>query len=90
MSASLDVQSDHDNRRRERRNRTLKSGQIVFNGGFSSVACTVRNLSSGGALLELPSVVGVPREFQLKMDGSPLRACEIRWRDERHIGVKFL
>jgi hypothetical protein len=86
----METQSEQDNRRRERRNRTLKSGQIVFNGGFSSVGCTVRNLSSGGALLELPSVVGVPREFQLKMDGTALRDCQVRWRDERHIGVKFL
>lgn len=80
---------NHDERRRERRNRTLKGGRIVFNGGFSVVACTIRNLSQGGALLQVPSVVGIPREFDLEMDAAPRRTCHVMWRTEERIGVAF-
>jgi hypothetical protein len=80
----------HDDRRRERRNRTLRGGKIVFNGGFSVFACTVRNISQGGALLEMPSVVGIPREFDLEMEAAPRRSCQVMWRTDKQMGVSFV
>ena len=55
-------------RQREPRTRTLKTAHIVFNGGGSVIDCIVRNLSSAGALLVLPSVFGVPETFEFLID----------------------
>jgi len=59
----------NEGRRQEPRGRTLKSARIVFNDRCSTVDCTVRNLSAHGALLLLPTSLGVPTEFELWLDG---------------------
>ena len=77
-------------RRRERRARALKAAKIVFNLGRSVFDCTVRNLSPGGALLEVPCMVGIPPKFDILMDqGVTRRACTVRWNTQRLIGVQF-
>jgi len=76
--------------RRERRQRTLLPGQIVFNEGVSTIDCVIRNLSESGAQLRLPSSIGVPDHFDLLIprDGRRLSAT-LAWRDGRSIGVSF-
>ncbi len=70
--------------------RTLKAAKIVFNLGHSVFDCTVRNLSPSGALLQVPSMLGVPTHFDVIMDdGATRRACNVRWRTERVMGVHF-
>jgi len=76
--------------RRELRQRTLKGARIVFNNRHSSITCTVRNLSSQGALLVLPTVVGIPDNFELYIDGEQSsRPSRIAWKREGRIGVEF-
>jgi hypothetical protein len=76
--------------RKEPRHRTLKTGRIVFNQRRSVLDCTVRNLSSTGACLDVPSTVGVPDVFELIIESeSTTRHCQIAWRSERRIGVHF-
>ncbi|HEV7277210.1 MAG TPA: PilZ domain-containing protein [Devosiaceae bacterium] len=70
------------------RHRTLKGARIVFNGGRSTIDCTVRNLSVAGAKLDVASVVGVPDSFDLAM-GDELRPCRIIWRTSGQMGVEF-
>ena len=50
-------------RSRECRACTLKTAHIVFNDGGSVIDCIVRNLSSGGALLVLPSASVCPKHL---------------------------
>ena len=52
-------------RRKVPRSRTLKSGKIIVHAHTSLVDCTVRNLSSKGALLVVASLVGIPEKFDL-------------------------
>ena len=52
-------------RRRDHRNRTLKSGRIVFNDGQSVIDCIVRNLSDSGACLQVNSTAGIRQAFEL-------------------------
>ncbi|MGH7247218.1 MAG: PilZ domain-containing protein [Pseudomonadota bacterium] len=77
--------------RRDRRNRTLKSAKIIFNGKRSVVDCAVRNLSAQGARLRLATVIGIPDEFELRVEGDegsrPSRAI---WKTNSEIGVTFL
>ena len=77
-------------KQREPRTRTLKTAHIVFNDGGSVIDCVVRNLSSGGALLLLPSILGVPETFELLIDSDgSLRAARTIWKGHSTIGVAF-
>ena len=71
------------------RHRTLKGARIVLNDGFSTLQCTVRNLSETGARLKLVSVLGVPGNFELAMDDGRKFTCETAWKTGTEIGVKF-
>jgi hypothetical protein len=77
-------------KRREPRKRTLKRGRLVFNDGRSVIDCVVRNLSPSGALLVLPSLLGIPQEFDLHIDSDRnCRAARIIWKGDGKIGVEF-
>jgi hypothetical protein len=77
-----------ENRRRQERHRTLKSGKIIFNGNASIVDCTVRNLSEGGACVLVQSVVGIPESFVLLMDDIK-RSCNVKRRSANRMSVSF-
>ncbi|ODT69089.1 MAG: hypothetical protein ABS75_18135 [Pelagibacterium sp. SCN 63-23] len=72
------------------RYRTLKGGKIVVNNGFSTFDCTIRNLSETGAKLRVVSAVGIPLHFQLALDDGRTFDCEIAWRKQTELGVRFL
>ncbi len=77
-------------RRREHRNRTLKSGKIVFNDGHSVIDCIVRDLSDSGACLQVNSTAGIPRAFELIVaNDSSSRPCQIAWQSETRAGIEF-
>lgn len=71
------------------RQKTLKGARIVFNEGRSTIDCTIRNLSPGGAKLLVTSVVGVPNSFDLVMANGERRACRVAWRALKELGVAF-
>ena len=71
------------------RQRELKGGRIVINGGFSTFQCTVRNLSETGARLKVSGIVGIPDTFQLAMDDGRRFDCIAVWKTEFEIGVQF-
>ena len=77
-------------RRAERRIRTLKRARIIFNNGYSVFDCTVRNISSGGALLDIPNLLGIPSHFDIEMDAARARRpCTVRWHTDHLMGVQF-
>jgi two-component system cell cycle response regulator len=76
-------------RRRLPRKRTLKKGRIVFNNRNSVLDCVVRNLSAQGALLIVPSVFGIPDEFQLYIDSAGCHAAHVIWRGKSSLGVSW-
>lgn len=79
-----------EERRRSLRRRALKGARIVFNHGASSLSCLVRNLSEGGARPEVESSLGVPQTFVLYFsEGEAHQDCEVAWRKEKAIGVRF-
>lgn len=82
--------SDQDaEHRRERRQRVLKGGRIVFNGGFSVLDCRIKNLNSGGAMIELESLLGIPQHFDLIVEHGKPRPCRVVWKTDRRMGVAF-
>ena len=76
--------------RREHRRRVLKCARIIFNGGYSVFDCRVRNISEGGAMLEMPSLVGIPAHFEIALESTGARRpCTVVWRTNTLMGVAF-
>jgi hypothetical protein len=75
-------------KRRAARRKVLKTGKIHF--GKSREVCTVRDLSSTGASLELARSINVPDRFTLVLEmESAARNCTVAWRKDRQLGVQF-
>src|SRR5262249_34455959 len=70
--------------------RTLRGGKILFNDRQSVLDCMIRNLSPGGACLQVESLVGVPAAFELLIDGEEApRPCRLAWHSHDRAGVEF-
>ena len=77
-------------RRHSQRARTLRAGKILFNNKRSVIDCMVRNVSTDGACLLVPSVVGIPSAFELLIDGEAAsRPCKTVWHAQNRIGIEF-
>ncbi len=78
-----------EERRKFRRSRVLKSGQIAVNDKARKIDCTVRNISPAGACIELPSsTLGIPPVFTLILGTGP-QPCRVIWRTEQRMGIAF-
>ena len=73
--------SDVVERRSDRRRKVLKGGNLYFNKGYGAYACTIRNLSNDGALIEMEDSSGLPTSFEFLVNGEtrPVTAT-IAWR----------
>jgi len=63
---------------------------IVFDGGRTRVDCVIRNLSDGGAKLEVATVRGIPQTFDLLVPGQRPHPCKVIWRSLKELGVQFV
>lgn len=78
-----------DDRRHAPRLRTFKSGKISV--GDASIDCLIRNLSKGGACLEIRGTTAIPDDFKLVIKPDNLfRTCKVIWREGRRFGVSFV
>jgi hypothetical protein len=76
-------------RRTALRHRTFKGGSISFD-RFAGIECVVRNLSDGGACLELDCPGSLPDDFNLVIRPENLRrSCYLVWRGDHRLGVRF-
>ena len=70
------------------RYKVLKGATIAFDG--NGVSCTVRNLSSKGAALDLASGISLPPSFMLVIEADQfIRRCRPVWSREKRVGVAF-
>lgn len=63
--------------------------KIVFDAGRSVRPCIVRDLSEGGAKLEVATVAGIPPTFDLILPGRPPQPCRVAWRALKEMGVSY-
>ena len=77
-------------RRTSERRRVLKAAKIVWNKGNSVLDCTLRNVSKGGALIEVINTMSVPAEFELRWDNNANKQqCVVVRRKLCSLSVKF-
>ena len=78
------------NRRSTRRQRTLLSGKLVFNNRWGALDCTVRDLSDGGAKVQIGGWLNLPKEVELHLErGSKYKAEVVRFADT-FMGLRFV
>jgi hypothetical protein len=71
------------------RRHTMIPAIIAFDGGRSRIDCVIRNLSDGGAKLEVATVKGIPQSFDLLVPQHAPQACRVVWRALKELGVQF-
>lgn len=76
-------------KRKNLRSRVLKGAKLIL-GNSSTFDCTVRDLTSFGARIEIPNTVGLPEKLALTFDrGRSVRRIRIAWRALNKAGVEF-
>jgi hypothetical protein len=70
------------------RKRVLKTAYIVFSDKVPKLKCVVRNLSETGASVQVSTTVGIPKTFDVIIDGAR-RQCRSVWRTDTKIGIAF-
>ena len=71
------------------RRKVFKGAKAVMR-GYATVSCIVRDLSTHGACLQLPSTADIPAQFDLAFDtGDQPRKCLVAWRTATNVGVSF-
>lgn len=79
--------------RKSPRRRVRQPALMVHDNGSMIGACTMLDVSAGGARLKLDVEIDVPTEFVLllsRFDGSMRRRCAVAWKTEAQIGIRFL
>jgi hypothetical protein len=75
-------------RRRYPRFRADEPARILVDSRFV-LACTIRDISLGGACLDVDSPLGIPDAFDLIPSNSDGHACRVMWRGKDRVGVAF-
>jgi hypothetical protein len=71
------------------RKRVLRAGVIDLGAG-GAIACSIKNISETGALIEVDTPLFIPDRFTLIVETEELnRPCQTIWRKEKRMGVRF-
>jgi hypothetical protein len=76
-------------RRTRERQETDEPAQIVFDEPDSRMDCTIRDLSDGGACVEVSNTRLVPSLFRLVRASGATQFCRVAWRTRNKLGVTF-
>ena len=83
-------ESRMEERRQAPRTRVQKAAQLIVGQPCTVIACTVHDLSTGGACLQISDPRQLPETFELSFDSfRSARRCHVRWRAQDRIGVAF-
>jgi PilZ domain len=79
-------------KRRSPRKKINTVGFLYTTAGWPLGECQMKDISAGGARLVHSLADALPTEFLLSLsrDGRVRRRCEIRWREENQVGVRFV
>lgn len=75
-------------RRSDTRRRVFKGAVITFGG--TGIDCTVRNMSNGGAAVDIANAAIVPPTFKLAIKTDDFIArCRVVWNNGQRVGIAF-
>ncbi len=83
--------ASHTNHRKHPRHRVLKEGKIISSVTPSIIDVTIRDLSVGGARIQLPHSMELPREFSLWVTSEKmLYPVTAKWHEGELMGLAFI
>jgi len=79
-------------KRKSPRKKIKAVGFLYTAEGWPLGECQIKDISTGGARFAHALSDELPAEFLLSFsrDGKVRRRCEVRWRNEKEVGVRFL
>lgn len=81
---------ERENRRSVRHPTSVKARICYGPDGAVATPCTIRNISTGGAMIEVPEVSLLPLAFRLEDPARGFkRDCKVVWRRGDQVGVSF-
>jgi hypothetical protein len=66
----------------------LKTAFIVLSDKAPKLECALKNISATGALLQVSTTIGIPKNFDVIIDGL-CRRCRAEWRTDTKMGLRF-
>ena len=92
MTSNIDEKRTPESgeRRKWRRKTSLSSSKIVHVTPSCRMDCVILNISEGGAKLRPADMGACPSRFALQLDGNRTRDCEVVWRKQDFLGVRFV
>jgi hypothetical protein len=81
---------DFEERRKSPRRRVRRGALLDWPGLAAPRLCTVRNISEGGAMIAVPNTADIPERFRLTTHEGRVIDCQLIWRTDAQMGVKFL
>ncbi len=76
-------------RRRSPRHRLILPARIYGRDGELVVDCRTWDVGEHGARLEIAAAANLPSRFTLAFSSDERRQCEIVWRSEDYVGIRF-
>jgi hypothetical protein len=80
----------HREKRRRRRVRTRRAAWINIEGNAKPIRCVLWDVSEDGARLAPAQVGKLPDVFTLILDKTTAHRCQVMWRKDAQLGVRFL
>lgn len=68
----------------------LRSTKILYSNRSCVMDCVIVNMSEGGAKLRPADMAGCPNEFALQVHNNHFLECEVVWRKQNVMGVRFV
>ena len=79
------------NKRLQRRSKLDIRCWVLVGLSLADAECRILDVSDSGARVEVPAGMNLDGEIKLFLtqDGSVSRTCEIVWRNDREVGLRF-
>jgi hypothetical protein len=79
------------NKRLQRRSTLDLRCWVLVGSNIADVECRVRDISDSGAKVQVPDGMNLEGEVKLFLtqDGAVSRTCEVVWRKDREVGLRF-
>ena len=90
IAAAAPETADNSERRIAPRRRVLKNAMIVFQSGYCTLKCFILNMSDTGAQLMPADIMQCPGEFVLRPQIGQQRDCEVVWKKNGLVGVRYV
>ena len=85
----LNINPDTDHRKHPR-HKVFKEGRIIPSGRDGVIHVTIRNLSMGGALVQIPPTIDLPEDFSFLVVSEEMAyPAEAKWRAGELMGIAF-